>query len=265
MCGVCFVDATGEEDEAPPSSVGSVGSPSVAVRTSEWKKKKYTQTNFLPSTPEEIAAYKEMMKAKYEAQQREAQALAESRRLSPGERLQKEKERLTNFISNPPAVPTPPFSPASPTNLRRNLNSSQQLQQEQQKPKPPLPPKEKRSQRAQKVQPPPQQQQQQRKLEDEAGESPVEEAAPFEGEEHAHVVEEEVGAFVDDEYQRDERVERILVELQLEKYIPVICDAEEITYDALLLLTTEDLQQMGLPTGPRKILLSLIGELNRQK
>ena len=265
MCGVCFVDATGEEDDVPPSSVGSVGSPSVAVRTSEWKKKKYTQTNFLPSTPEEIAAYKEMMKAKYEAQQREAQALAESRRLSPGERLQKEKERLTNFISNPPAVPTPPFSPASPTNLRRNLNSSQQLQQEQQKPKPPLPPKEKRSQRAQKVQPPPQQQQQQRKLEDEAGESPVEEAAPFEGEEHAHVVEEEVGAFVDDEYQRDERVERILVELQLEKYIPVICDAEEITYDALLLLTTEDLQQMGLPTGPRKILLSLIGELNRQK
>lgn len=58
---------------------------------------------------------------------------------------------------------------------------------------------------------------------------------------------------------RDAQVLEILKSSKLEKYIPLFAE-EEITLEAFLLLENDDLMQMGLPTGPRKILLAKIAE-----
>jgi hypothetical protein len=48
----------------------------------------------------------------------------------------------------------------------------------------------------------------------------------------------------------DERLSRFLAELQLSKYL-VMFEQQEVTFDALLLLSTSDLGALGLPMGPR--------------
>ncbi len=52
----------------------------------------------------------------------------------------------------------------------------------------------------------------------------------------------------------------MLHELQLERYAGLFTK-EEITIQSLLLLNESDLEKMGVPTGPRKIVLQFIQEL----
>jgi len=63
--------------------------------------------------------------------------------------------------------------------------------------------------------------------------------------------------------QLDQRISQVLEELKLSKYGPTLA-REEISYDAFLLLESEDLIQMGMPIGPRKLILSKILKLQQQ-
>ena len=65
-----------------------------------------------------------------------------------------------------------------------------------------------------------------------------------------------------EEWQRDERVAALLKKISLGRYIDLVCVQEEVGYESFLMLNNQDLIHMGLPTGPRKLILALINELN---
>ncbi len=59
----------------------------------------------------------------------------------------------------------------------------------------------------------------------------------------------------------DGRVEAVLEELRLASRYRAAFAREEVSYAAFLLLNADDLAQMGLPIGPRKVLLDKIHQL----
>lgn len=65
-----------------------------------------------------------------------------------------------------------------------------------------------------------------------------------------------------EEWQRDERVAALLKKISLGRYIDLVCVQEEVGYESFLMLNNQDLIHMGLPTGPRKLILALINEMN---
>lgn len=60
----------------------------------------------------------------------------------------------------------------------------------------------------------------------------------------------------------DQQIGAVLAELNLAKYGTAFAQ-EEVTYDAFLLLEADDLTQMGIPIGPRKLILAKILELKQ--
>jgi hypothetical protein len=62
----------------------------------------------------------------------------------------------------------------------------------------------------------------------------------------------------------DQHIAAVLAELNLAKYGTAFAQ-EEVTYEAFLMLEADDLSQMGIPIGPRKLMLAKILELKQQQ
>jgi hypothetical protein len=62
--------------------------------------------------------------------------------------------------------------------------------------------------------------------------------------------------------QLDERIGSVLAELNLAKYGTAFAQ-EEVTYEAFLMLEADDLAQMGIPIGPRKLINAKIVDLKQ--